>query len=163
MSEPAPPAPAVSTATATDAPPPARASVRWGSYTIVMLGLLGLGYVLSKSWLWPTSIMPGWMWLFVSAGHGQACYATAILLGNGMVGDAADMLLTRGWRVLARLVTLLGVIALAVLAVWAWRHQHWLVAVAAAVVATLGSLTHRLWPGLPRARARIRPRRPPAA
>lgn len=147
------------TADADGKPKQWRASVRWGGYVLVMIGLLGLGYVFTKSWLWPKFIMPAWMWALMSGWHGEAFYSTAVVLASGMVGDAADMLLVRGRRLLARLAILLMIVALAVLAVWSWRHGHYLVAIMAALMATVGPLARRAWPGLPR--AQIRKRRPP--
>ncbi|MEQ1736560.1 MAG: hypothetical protein ABL886_09185 [Rhodoglobus sp.] len=142
------------TPTTTQAEP--RASVRWGGYAVAMIALLGLGYVLSTSWLWPEFIMPAWMWAIVSMWHGQACYATAVVLASGMVGDAADLLLVRALRLLAGLVILLAIVGFGALSVWSYQRELYLIAISAALMATVGPLVRRLRPGLPRAKARIR-------
>ena len=154
MTEPVPPPPSLAAPAA--GKPAARGSVRWGGYTVVMIGLLGTGYVLAHAWLWPKFMMPAWMWAVISGWHGEAFYTAAVVLASGMVGDAADMLLTRGRRVLARVVILLMIVALAFLAVWAYRHHRWLIAIIAALMATVGPLARRVWPGLPTATARVR-------
>jgi hypothetical protein len=135
-----------------------RASVRWASYAIVMTGLLTLGYVFSRSWLWPTSIMPGWVWFCVSGARGQAFYATAVILASGVGADATDLLLERGHRRAARMAVLLLVVGMGALAVVTFRAELRLVALAAALMACVGPLARRAFPGLPR--ARVRSRRP---
>lgn len=147
----APPAP-----TATAAPPPPSAGVRWGGYLVLLALLLGIGLLLSWRPLRPAFLVPEWLWWYFSGAYGVGFFATAVVLASGMAQDAADLMLVRGWRVLARATILLMIVALAGLAVWAWRHGHHVTAVIAALMGTVGPLARRALPGLPRAQARYK-------
>lgn len=135
---------------------PASAPVRWGGYVVLMALLLGGGLLLSWRPLRPAFLVPEWMWWYFSGAYGVGFFATAVVLASGMAQDAADLMLVRGWRLLARATILLMIVALAGLAVWAWRHGHHVTAVIAALTATVGPIARRAFPGLPRATARYK-------
>jgi hypothetical protein len=123
--------------------------------------LLGLGSLLAWRPLRPAFLLPEWLWWFLTGGHGEALFATSVVLASRMVLEAADLLRARRLRALSYLLVLAMIAALAGLAVWSYHHAHPLVALMAAVMATVGPITRRLFPGLPRAKARYR--RPPTA
>ena len=135
-----------------DAPPSARA--RWASYAIMLVLLVGGGLLLQWHPLHMARI-PGWIDLATAVG-GDVLFAIALVLVDGMAVDAADLLLAHRHRVLARLVVVVALVGFVAVAVVAWLHRHWLLAAAAAIVALLGPVARRVFPGLPRARARYR-------
>jgi hypothetical protein len=138
---------------ATRAPTPA---MKWTGYLVVLGFLLGMGFLFAWPPLRPAFLIPEWMWWFSSGAHGEAYFIGAVILGAGMAQEGADVLLRRGWRVIARGAVLLAIVALAGLAVLAYQHERTLLSLVAALMASVGPLARRAMPGLPHAQARIR-------
>lgn len=134
----------------------APARVRWVGKALLLALLLGGGFLLAWRPLRPAFLVPEWMWWFFTGGHGEAFFATSVVLASGIALDAADLLLARRLRPLAYLLVLATIAALAALALWSYQHGHPLVALVAVLMATVGPIARRVFPGLPRAKARYR-------
>jgi hypothetical protein len=144
------------TANATTAGEPTwSAAVRWRSYLLLLAILLGGGLLLAWRPLRP-SVVPRWLWWFLTGAYGEGFFATAVVLASSMGQDAVDLLLGRRLRALAWVLVLALIGALAGISIYSFQHGRPIVGVIAALMATVGPLARHVFPGLPRARARYR-------